>query len=199
MAHLVQKTGFSVDRVFLLKLGVNRFGRSPENDFTVEHPTISSHHCEILLGDNRLFLRDFGSTNGTFVAGSLIREVELEAGQIFRMGEVEFLVESTAVTVAIPAIVVERPAPPVLLDDGGMLCARHPESRVTHQCTFCKEVMCDDCVHRLRRRGGKLLKLCPVCSHACELIGGERKEKKTFLGFLQKTVKMPFLRRRSPE
>jgi len=55
-------------------------------------------------------------------------------------------------------------------------------------------VLCDVCVHRLRRRGGKVLKLCPLCSHAVEAIGGEKKKKKSFLGFLQRTVKLPFIR-----
>lgn len=195
MAHLVLKTGSSAGQIFQLKLGSNRFGRSPDNDFTIEHPTVSTVHCEVLLGDNRLTLRDLGSTNGTFLNGNLVKEVELAAGQSFCLGEVEFFVESTEVKVEIPRFQVERAAPPVVLDDGGMLCTRHPGSRVTHQCTFCKEVMCDACVHRLRRKGGKLLKLCPICSHACEPLTAAEKKKRTFLGFLQKTVKMSFLRR----
>jgi hypothetical protein len=48
-------------------------------------------------------------------------------------------------------------------------------------------------VHRLRRRGGRLLKLCPLCSHRCEPLGGEKKKKKSLFGFLHQTVKLPFL------
>ncbi len=199
MARLVLKSGSSAGQIFELRLGSNRFGRSPDNDFTVEHPTVSTTHCEILLGNNRLTLRDVGSTNGTFLNGDSVTEVELLTGQTFFLGEMEFLVESTEVTVAIPKFDIPRPAPPVVLNDGGMLCSRHPDARVTHQCTFCREVMCDACVHRLRRKGGKLLKLCPLCSHTCEVIGGTGKKKRTFLGFLQKTVKMPFLRRGTDE
>jgi pSer/pThr/pTyr-binding forkhead associated (FHA) protein len=195
MAHLVLKSGSSAGQVYQLKLGINRFGRSPDNDFPIDHPTVSTCHCEISLGDNRLTLRDLGSTNGTFINGEPVTEGELTAGQSFCLGEVEFFVESAEVTVAIPKFQVEQPAPPVVLDDGGMLCTRHPEARVTHKCTFCKEVMCDACVHRLRRKGGKLLKLCPICSHACEPLTAAEKKKRSFLGFLQKTVKMSFLRR----
>jgi len=53
--------------------------------------------------------------------------------------------------------------------------------------------MCEKCVHRMRRRGGKILALCPICSHKVEPLGGPKKKKKTFLGMLQKTVKLPFL------
>jgi hypothetical protein len=108
---------------------------------------------------------------------------------------VEFYVETTEVNIAIPKFEVSRPTPPpVVLTDGSLVCPRHKHSRVTHQCTRCREVMCDECVHRLRRRGGKLLKLCPVCSHKVEAIGGDKRKKKSILGFLQRTVKMPFLR-----
>src|SRR5438445_4199104 len=96
-------------------------------------------------------------------------------------------------TVAIPKFELPRPAPPVVLSDGSLLCPRHPQSQVTFQCTHCLEMMCDACVHWLRRRGGRLLKLCPICSHKCEPLGGEKKKKKTILGFLRTTVRLPFI------
>jgi hypothetical protein len=119
----------------------------------------------------------------------------LSAGQTLRLGDVELLVESTDVKIAIPKFETVRPAaPPIVLTDGSLVCPRHKHASATHQCTHCREVMCDECVHRLRRRGGKLLKLCPICSHKVESIGGEKKKRKSFLGFLQRTVKMPFIR-----
>ena len=45
---LIRSDGFH-NQVIELKLGVNRVGRSPANDFQIEHPTISARHCEILL------------------------------------------------------------------------------------------------------------------------------------------------------
>lgn len=178
-----------------LKLGVNRLGRSSKNDIQIEHPTISSTHCELILGDNCLSVRDPGSTNGTFINGERITEGTLEAGQTLALGDVELLVETTEVRIAIPQFDVPIPAPPVVLTDGGITCRRHPEARATHQCSYCREVLCDSCVTRLRRRGGKVLKLCSLCSHQVERIGGEPKKKKSLLGFLNNTVKLPFLRR----
>jgi len=177
-----------------LHLGVNYCGRGPANDIQIEHATISTVHCAITLGDGRLLLRDCESTNGTFVDGEQVNEASLVTGQTFHVGEVEVFVESAEVTVMIPEIRVERPAPPVVRKDGSMLCARHPGAVVTHQCTFCREVLCDDCVTKLRRRGGKTLKLCSLCSRACEPLGVEKVKKRSFLGFLQETVKMPFMR-----
>jgi hypothetical protein len=190
---IIQSAGFD-NQVINLNLGVNRFGRSPGNDFVVEHATISSKHCEIALSEGQVIVRDCGSTNGTYINDQPVMEAELSEGQILRLGDVDFLVESTEIKIAIPKFEVARPAPPVVLTDGGLICPKHKHARATHQCTHCREVMCDECVHRLRRRGGKLLKLCPLCSHVCEPIGGEKKKKKSFLGFLQRTVKLPFVR-----
>src|SRR5215472_10983874 len=187
MARLVVKSDGFNDQVIELHLGLNRLGRSPENDFQLQHASISAFHCEVHLAGDGVTVRDCGSTNGTFLGGEPISQDEraqLRAGQTLCLGQIELFVESTDAKVAIPKFDVPRPAPPVVLSDGSLLCPRHPKARVTHQCTYCREVLCDACVHRLRRRGGKVLLLCPLCSHKCEPLGGEKKRKKSFFGFL---------------
>jgi hypothetical protein len=195
MARLLIKSEGFRDEVIELNLGVNRLGRSPKNDFHIDHSTISTTHCEIELAGDGVIVRDCDSTNGVFVDGERIKEAKLSAGQTLHLGDVELLVETTEVTIEIPKFDVPVPAPPVVLSDGSLICPRHPHAQATHQCTHCREVLCDVCVHRLRRRGGKALRLCPLCSHLCEPIGGERKKKKSLFRFLQKTVKLPFLGR----
>jgi|SRR3954468_5151128 pSer/pThr/pTyr-binding forkhead associated (FHA) protein len=190
---LITSDGFG-DQVIRLKMGVTKVGRTSKNDVQLEHATISAHHCQFILSHDGLTVRDCDSTNGTFLADERISEAPLEAGQQLRLGDVELVVESTEVVVAIPKFEVPKPAPPVVLADGGLICPRHRGARATHQCTRCREILCDECVHRLRRRGGKVLKFCPLCSGACELIGGEKVKKKGFLELLNQTVKMPFLR-----
>jgi hypothetical protein len=192
MARLVIKSAEFKDRVIELNLRVNRLGRSPATDIQIEHPTVSAVHCELVLENDGVLVRDCGSSNGTFVAGQRIKEAMLLAGQTLHLGEVELLVETTDITIAIPKFDVPRPAPPVVLPDGAMICPRHPKALATHQCTHCKEVLCDACVHWLRRRGGKLMKFCPLCSHLCVPLGGEPRKKKSFLGIWRKTVKLPF-------
>jgi hypothetical protein len=105
-------------------------------------------------------------------------------------------VETIEVKVAIPKYERPRPAPPVVLEDGAMVCPRHKKAKVTHQCTHCREVMCEECVHRLRRRGStKTYLYCPLCSKPVELIGGPKQKKKSFLELLKLTVKVPFMRK----
>ena len=193
MASLLIKSDGFHNQVVELKLGLNRFGRSPANDFQIEHPTVSAHHCEVVLRDGEVLVRDCDSTNGTFLDGEPVHEQTLHAGQVLRLGDIEMLVESTDVRIAIPKFEVPCSAPPVVLPDGSLLCPRHPRAHVTHQCTHCRELLCDSCVTRLRRRGGKLHKLCPLCSHKVEPLGGEKKKKKSLLAILNKTVKLPFL------
>jgi pSer/pThr/pTyr-binding forkhead associated (FHA) protein len=177
------------DRVIELNLGVNRLGRSPKNDFPIEHPTVSASHCEIVLAADAVVVRDCLSANGTFVGGRRIKEAKLSVGQTLHLGEVELLVETTDVTIAIPTFDMPRPAPPVVLSDGSLICPRHPKARATHQCTHCREVLCDACVHPLRRRGGKLMKFCPLCSYPCVPLGVEQRKKNLLLGLWRKTVK----------
>ncbi len=177
-----------------LRLGVNRVGRDQHSDFPVNHPTVSTHHCELILSHEGVVLHDCGSTNGTFVNGQPIGEVWLEPGQQVRFGDVELLVETTDANISIPKI--ERPAPPpppIVLEDGALLCPRHPEHRAAFKCTHCREVMCSGCVRMMRIQGGKPLFLCCICHNRCERIAGRKaKEKKGFLGFLQETVRLKF-------
>jgi len=198
MAKLVIKSEGFHNQVLDLRLGVNRVGRAQGNDFQIEHPTISATHCEISLSDSGVLVRDCDSTNGTFVNERPVKQCEVRPNQTLRIGDVELLVESIDVNIAIPKITVSRPAPPIVLDDGALLCPRHKNNLVTFQCTHCHQILCDECVHRLavKRRGGKPLFLCPDCSHKAEpLVDPGKKKKKSILGFLTRTVKMPFVKK----
>ena len=196
MARLLIKSEGFRDQVIELRLGVNRIGRASSNDFQIEHPTISAVHCEVSIGEGEVVIRDCDSTNGTTVDGKRITEARLKAGETFYVGEIEFLVENTDFKIAIPKFDVTRAAPPIVLSDGSLICPRHPGVRVTHRCTYCHSVLCDECVHVMKRRGGKVLKLCALCSHRCEPIGPQKPKQKSILAFLQKTVKLPLLGRR---
>ena len=193
MAKLLIKTEGLENQLIELKLGLNRVGRSSDNDFQIIHPTVSSAHCEFMLAEGSVTLRDLDSTNGTFVNDEPVREIQLVPGQTVRLGDVELFVETTDVTIAIPKFSnPELPAPPVVKKNGALVCPRHEHAQVTHKCTHCNEVMCEACVHQLRRKGSNnVLRLCPVCSHAVELIGGPvRARKKSLISRVTETVKL---------
>jgi pSer/pThr/pTyr-binding forkhead associated (FHA) protein len=192
MARLLIKTAGLENRTLELRLGANRIGRDPDCDFPIEHPTVSTIHCEVVVSADGVLLRDCDSTNGTFVNGDTIREAWLLPGQEIRLGDVELFVENTDVKVAIPQFERPRPKPPVMAEGGAMLCPRHPHTQVTYKCTHCAEVMCSSCVRVMRIKGGQPLYLCPLCSHKCEPLQFLPTKKKKNLRKLLDTVKLRF-------
>ena len=66
-------------------------GREPPVDVLVEDKAASRRHAQIYRKNSRWYLRDLGSTNGTYLDGPL-RGAEriLWDGDVFRIGEWEF-------------------------------------------------------------------------------------------------------------
>lgn len=81
------------DRVREVFLSQNRFqaGRRSVCDLRLAWPTVSGLHAEFLVVADALFLRDLGSTNGTFVNGRRITtDTPLSEGDVIHFGGVEF-------------------------------------------------------------------------------------------------------------
>ncbi|HEX5221652.1 MAG TPA: FHA domain-containing protein [Verrucomicrobiae bacterium] len=96
-----------------LKPGVNRIGRGEDNDFVINHGSVSTHHCEITLSDNGVLLKDLGSTNGTFINRAPTQEVWLQPGHRVQFGAVDLLFESDTVSAAAPASPASAPPIPI--------------------------------------------------------------------------------------
>jgi hypothetical protein len=169
MARLIIKSGFVPAHSLELRLGTVRVGRNPENDFQIDHPSISSSHCEIYYGDDRVVVRDLGSTNGTFIDGNPISEAELIPGQVLAMGEVTFDLDTAIAEISVPELSRETFEVPVM-PNGKAACYNHPELPARRQCTRCEQTYCDSCVHVLRLVKGRAHILCPHCSGHCQLI-----------------------------
>lgn len=70
-----------------------RAGRRSTCDLRLAWPTVSGVHAEFILTAGALFLRDLGSTNGTFVNGRRIStDTLLSEGDVIHLGGVEFRV-----------------------------------------------------------------------------------------------------------
>ena len=71
--------------------GENTIGRKPENDLVLNDTTVSGLHCTILTEEEKVFIRDENSTNGTFVNGNRISEkTELHPSDRISLGKQEF-------------------------------------------------------------------------------------------------------------
>lgn len=76
-----------------LSLPTFRAGRRSTCDLRLGWPTVSGVHAEFIQSAGALFVRDLGSTNGTFVNGRQISaDTPLSEGDIIHFGGVEFRV-----------------------------------------------------------------------------------------------------------
>lgn len=69
------------------------FGRVPDNDWPVEHPSTSRYHCILQFnGQRQIFVYDLGSTHGTFINKLRIQPgeyVELRVGDQMKIADSE--------------------------------------------------------------------------------------------------------------
>jgi DNA-binding NtrC family response regulator len=61
-------------------------GSDPSVDLRLEDRTVSRFHCEILLGDEGVTVRDLGSTNGTLVNEVPVLHAHLRGGAVLSLG-----------------------------------------------------------------------------------------------------------------
>jgi pSer/pThr/pTyr-binding forkhead associated (FHA) protein len=94
MARLVLLSEGLTGQTYDLKSEKTTVGRLPDNAFQIPEASVSSHHCEITLRGSEIFVRDLGSTNGTFINGEKVTEGTVKPGQILRLGMVDMRLET---------------------------------------------------------------------------------------------------------
>jgi pSer/pThr/pTyr-binding forkhead associated (FHA) protein len=97
MAKLVVLSAGMTGRSHDLNVDKTTIGRVDDNTFQLAEPSVSSHHCEVLLRGSDIMVRDLGSTNGTFINGEKVSsESVLKPGQVLRLGQIEMRLETEA-------------------------------------------------------------------------------------------------------
>jgi hypothetical protein len=154
-----------------LRSGSNRLGRSDQNDHRFDDPAVSDIHCEVVVKNDVVIVRDLGSTNGTFIDRRPVGEAALSPGQTLRIGTVEMVLDGPAVRLAIPELAPPEPidARSVQLADGYAACLNHENRHAAWVCVSCGREYCDQCIRKLRRVGGASMRFCPACSNKCKL------------------------------
>jgi pSer/pThr/pTyr-binding forkhead associated (FHA) protein len=117
MAKLVILTHGMNGRTHDLNVDKTTIGRVEDNLFQIAEPSVSSHHCEVLLRGNEVVIKDLNSTNGTFIDDEKISESVLKPGHTLRLGQIELRLEdgagaptATAAPAAAPAKKAESAA-----------------------------------------------------------------------------------------
>src|SRR5712691_5756069 len=95
MAKLVILSAGMTGRSHELKVDKTTIGRVEDNTFQIAEPSVSSHHCEVLLRGSDVVVKDLNSTNGSYINGEKINESVLKPGQILRLGQIEMRLEPT--------------------------------------------------------------------------------------------------------
>ena len=181
MARLLVNPGSAEAWEIELKPGANSLGRGQENDFPIEHSSVSSSHCQIIVTGRNALLRDVGSVNGTFVEGRLVEETQLRPGQVFQIGSVEMRYEADAAagpeeappadpSPQAPPAAGEVPLPPRLAPPAAAFCKSHPRSVARFACPKCGCHFCELCVST-RQTGGRARKFCRACGVECTPLG----------------------------
>ena len=71
-------------------------GSSPSSGIVVQDPTVSRVHAELEARENGLWIRDLGSTNGTFVEGLQVMGARVPDKGRIRLGSIELVVDYDA-------------------------------------------------------------------------------------------------------
>jgi hypothetical protein len=196
MARLVVNPGSPGAWDIQLRPGVNSLGRGATNDFKLTEPSVSTTHCQIVVGDGSVIIKDLGSSNGTFVDRTPVQEAYLQSGQRVHLGGLEMMFlgdEAAAVAAAAPAkaplrativapraVETARPAPvatafsappPIptaapAVAAGSQNCKHHPKTPGRFLCNHCQHYFCDLCV-TARTVGGVAHKYCRHCGSEC--------------------------------
>ncbi len=83
-------------------------GRHDSTELKLTDDSVSLFHCEIVVSDERLLVRDLGSRNGTVLDGVTVREAYPQAGSILVLGRTRVRVEVGSARVGVPLLRRER-------------------------------------------------------------------------------------------
>ena len=70
-SRLVVRRGPQPNQTYDLSKDVLSLGRDITNDIVINDPEVSRHHCRLTRTPGGYTIEDLGSTNGTFITGSV--------------------------------------------------------------------------------------------------------------------------------
>lgn len=66
-------------------------GRREGCDVRIPIASVSREHCEVRIEDGRVYVKDLGSSNGTYVNRQRVQEVQLSPGDLIAVGPAVFV------------------------------------------------------------------------------------------------------------
>lgn len=103
--HLYKLLSTSGDQAIELVTGAPVIvGRAVTSDLPIYDPTVSRRHAEVTVDEEGVRVRDFGSSNGTFLNGAQITEASAVDGDVVTFGRIAFKVVEVTPPEAKPAL-----------------------------------------------------------------------------------------------
>ena len=102
--HLVPSAGLPPIRLNRVLVVV---GRHPDCDARLVSPRVSRWHCCMTEVDGEVWVRDLGSTNGTWIDGLRVSSGRLRIGNVLAIAHLRYRVEDVP---AEPASCADRPS-----------------------------------------------------------------------------------------
>ncbi len=101
---LVVAEGVHQGKVIPITIPEFTIGRDPDCQLRPASQVISKKHCQLRLSQGKAIVKDFGSTNGTYVNGERVEGMlELHDGDLLKVGPLAFHVKIELPKVAAPA------------------------------------------------------------------------------------------------
>jgi predicted component of type VI protein secretion system len=108
LSLIVMTEGKSAGKAIPITLSQFLIGRDPQCNLRPASAMISKRHCAVLVKGGKVFVRDFDSTNGTFINNDRVQgERELKHDDVLKVGPLDFRV---ALSMATPTP-VNKPTP----------------------------------------------------------------------------------------
>jgi predicted component of type VI protein secretion system len=118
---LVVSQGNPVGKEIPVRQAQFLIGRDPECQLRPASPLVSKRHCAILIRDEKVFVRDFGSTNGTLINSKPLKgEIEVADGDELKCGPLAFRLKVEADVPLSSSDTVSDEAQASLADTGTM-------------------------------------------------------------------------------
>jgi hypothetical protein len=140
----------------------------------------SRHHCLLEIAPPRCFLRDLGSTNGTFVNGQRVPEAFLTSGDRVQGGETVLEVEvQSEQPVTINGMEAPTLTRPTLISVDCANCGRREQTEASHA-NEKMSFLCEDCREELKRQpqpvpGYQMIKLLGRGGMGCVMLARDEK------------------------
>ena len=140
----------------------------------------SRHHCLLEIAPPRCFLRDLGSTNGTFVNGQRVNEAFLTSGDRIQGGETVLEVEvQSEPTVSVSTSEAPTLAGPVMVTVECANCGRREQTEASPGESM--SFICEECREELKRRpqpvpGYQMIKMLGRGGMGCVMLARAEKD-----------------------